>query len=98
MQHGGKRRGAGRKQRIKTLPAPAPVPQTQQQTPEEFLATVMNDPEVDRQARMDAAELLMRYGRGGGRGKKASFEEAAKAATGRFATPAAPTLVVNNER
>jgi hypothetical protein len=74
------------------------VPQTQQQTPEEFLAAVMNDPEVDRQARMDAAELLMRYGRGGGRGKKAWLEETAKAATGRFATPAAPTLVVNNER
>jgi hypothetical protein len=34
------------------------------QTPEEFLGVVMNDPENPIQARMDAAELLMRYGRG----------------------------------
>jgi hypothetical protein len=87
MQHGGKRRGAGRKPRIKTLPAPAPETRLLPQTPEEFLTSVMNDPEVDRQARMDTAELLMRYGRGGG------LEEAAKAAKGRLATPAAPTLV-----
>ena len=93
MQHGGKRRGAGRKPRIKTLPAPAPETRLLPQTPEEYLTSMMNDPEVDRQTRMDAAELLMRYGRGGGRGKKASLEEAAKAVTGRFATPAALTLV-----
>jgi hypothetical protein len=47
---------------------------------------------------MDAAELLMRYGRGPGRGKKAAAEEAARIASrGRFATPPAPTLVVNND-
>ena len=43
IQHGGKRRGAGRKPRIKILPAPASVPQTQQQTPEEFLALVRRE-------------------------------------------------------
>jgi hypothetical protein len=40
----------------------------------------------------------MRYGHGGRRGKKASLEEAAKAAKGRFATPAAPTLLIKNGR
>jgi hypothetical protein len=40
----------------------------------------MNDPANPIQTRMDAAELLMRYGRSGGRGKKATLEEAAKAA------------------
>jgi hypothetical protein len=58
----------------------------------------MNDPENPLQTRMDAAELLMRYGRSGGRGKKATLEEAAKAAAkGRFATPPPPTLVVNKD-
>jgi hypothetical protein len=73
-----------------------------QQTPEEFLGAVMNDAGNPTQFRMDAAELLMRYGRvGGARGKKALIEEAARDATksGRFATPAEPpTLVVNNGR
>jgi hypothetical protein len=59
------------------LSAPAAVEPTKappQQTPEEFLTAVMNDPEVERRSRMDAAELLMRYSRGGGRAKKAALE------------------------
>jgi hypothetical protein len=40
--------------------------------------------------KMLIAELLMRYGRVGGWRKKASLKKAAKAAKGRFATPAAP--------
>ena len=67
----------------------------QAQTPEEFLGEIMNDSENPIQTRMDAAELLMRYGRSGGRGKKATLEEAAKAASkGRFATPPPPTLAI----
>jgi hypothetical protein len=76
-------------------PAPTELPA---QTPEEYLGEIMSDPENPLQTRMDAAELLMRYGRGPGRGKKAAAEEAARIASrGRFATPPAPTLVVNND-
>jgi hypothetical protein len=107
-KRGGKRRGAGRKTaeqetRRETSAsggkpaAPPPLVPTDQ-TPEEYLGVIMNDPENPLQTRMDAAELLMRYGRGPGRGKKAAAEEAARIASrGRFATPPAPTLVVNND-
>jgi hypothetical protein len=62
---GGKRPGAGRASprltpTIATVAEPA-------QTPEEFLGVVMNDPANPIQTRMDAAQLLMRYGRGGPR-------------------------------
>jgi hypothetical protein len=111
-KRGGARRGAGRKTaeqetRLRGKPAAAPpsaptVPpaptELPAQTPEEYLGVIMSDPENPLQTRMDAAELLMRYGRGPGRGKKAAAEEAARIASrGRFATPPGPTLVVNND-
>ena len=112
MEHGGKRRGAGRKTgeqetRLRGKPAAAPPSaptappaptELPAQTPEEYLGVIMSNPENPLQIRMDAAELLMRYGRGPGRGKKAAADEAARIASrGRFATPPAPTLVVNND-
>ena len=110
-EHGGRRRGAGRKTveqetrvagggRPGAAAAPPLVPsEPPPQTPEEYLGVIMNDPENPLQTRMEAAELLMRYGRGGpGRGKKAAADEAARIASrGRFATPPGPTLVVNND-
>ena len=111
-KRGGARRGAGRKTaeqetRLRGKPAAAPpsaptVPpaptELPAQTPEEYLGVIMSDPENPLQTRMDAAELLMRYGRGPGRGKKAAAEEAARIASrGRFATPPGPTLVINND-
>ena len=75
----GKRPGPGRAS-PPLAPTIAPAVELPAQTPEEFLGVVMNDPANPIQTRMDAAELLMRYGRSGGRGKKATLEEAAKAA------------------
>ena len=106
LENGGKPRGAGRKtaeqetrRRGKPAAAPPSVPtEPPAQTPEEYLGEIMSDPENPLQTRMDAAELLMRYGRGPGRGKKAAADEAARIASrGRCATPPAPTLVVNND-
>ena len=73
-KRGGARDGAGRK------PPQAPQIGTSG-SPEEFLTAVMNDPLVDLAKRLNAAELLLRFGGGKSLGKKEVAEELARAAS-----------------
>jgi hypothetical protein len=95
---GGARPGAGRK--------PAPKEETitiatsGNQTPLEFLLSVMNDNNLDDKLRLDAAKTAAQYvhskkGEGGVKDEKQAA--AKKVASGKFAPAAAPKLVVSNK-
>ena len=71
---GGARDGAGRKvSRAPQIGASG--------SPEEFLMAVMNDSEIELAKRLNAAELLLRFGGGKSLGKKEVAEELARAAS-----------------
>lgn len=76
----------------------ADLPQTTDS--KEFLEAVQSNPNVQLSKRMEAARQLLPYQHAkiGEKGKKETKQDAAKnaSATGRFATPAPPKLVVSN--
>lgn len=106
MARGGCRPGSGRKR--KTVDGAKPVAEDIRKsaraaklTPLEYMLTVMNDEEADaaRRDRMAQAAAPFCHPRkeSVGQGKREAREDDAKeAATGKFATPPAPKLVVNN--
>ena len=89
-------------------PGPATVPadikqaaRLAQMTPKDYMLQVMNDPEaaVERRDRMAIAAAPFCHARaeaeGGGK-KEQRAQRAKEVGIGRFATPAAPKLVVDN--
>lgn len=111
MARGGCRPGAGRPKRTaapaKTVKAAELVLKTAAQDPGpfasalEFAMAIINDPGADIDARIRLAIAAMPFQHpkleSVGQGKKDAKAEAAKtAASGRFAPPPAPKLVVNN--
>jgi phage terminase small subunit len=105
MPRGGSRPGAGRPRRSKpaaatTPPAAAEPAAKLEQTPLEYVLAVMNDPAVDadRRDKMALAALGFVHAKGAQPGKKQQQQEAAeRATTNRFAPPAPPKLVVDNQ-
>jgi phage terminase small subunit len=96
---GGKRPGAGR----------PPIAHEEKltiatngnQTPLEFLLSVMNDNEVEDRLRIDAAKTAAQYihhKKGEGGKKEQQQDDAKKAAGGRFAAVQAPKLVASGGR
>lgn len=109
MARGGYRPGAGRpkgagSRGLKKIPAgdAGDLVRKAGLSPLEYMLRVMNNTEApsERRDRMAIAAAPFVHGKPGekDRSKKADREAAAdEAAAGRFATPAAPKLVVNNE-
>lgn len=93
---GGYRAGAGRKPQQKE--EKLTIATNGDQTPLEFLLSVMNDNEIDDKLRLDAAKTAAQYchlkkGDGGVKDEKA--EAAKKAGAGKFGASAPPRLVSN---
>lgn len=93
---GGARPGAGRKKKEPPAPLPETIPASDD--PMAFLIDVMNNPEAEPRARIDAAKALLPYthakiGEGGKKDQKA--EAAKKASGGKFAATAPPKLRPN---
>ena len=109
MPRGGYRPGAGRPKgsrsgKGKAEAKPAIAGPKGELTPLDYMLAVMNDPAAEtwRRDRMAIAAAAYKHGRPGAgqaAGKKDRQAEAAGAAasSGRFATPAAPKLVVDNK-
>jgi hypothetical protein len=79
-------------------------PAREEQTPLQYMLDVMNDPDAspERRDRMAIAAAGYLHGRGAGgllpKGKREMARDAAHtAASGRYAPPAPPRLVVNNQ-
>jgi hypothetical protein len=106
MARGGYRPGAGRPKsaRVKTKIEVAVEAIDADQTPLEYMLTVMNDGKADK-ARRDrmaiaAAPFLHAKAEAEQEGKKAQRQASAEKASsaGKFAVPDGPKLVVNNKR
>lgn len=108
MPRGGARPGAGRKTKavsdaIKACEAAAKKAYNKDMTPLDFMLATMRDGEQDIRIRMAMAQAAAPYVHGKAadqvKGKKEERQDAAeKAATGKFAVPSAPKLVVDNKR
>ena len=102
---GGARQGAGRKPaKVKLLPEivealEQKVSDLSQQTPLDFLLSVMRNPNVEEKLRIDAAKTAAQYchlKKGDGGIKEEKAEKAKKAGAGKFGAAAPPKLIVNN--
>jgi len=112
MPRGGYRPGAGRKSKDETKATKAiakevttaNVRRLGYKTPLEYMMDVINDAEADAKRRDSMAVMAAPYVHAkadavaGAKGKKEQAQEAAQeAASGKFAPPKPPRLVVNNE-
>lgn len=97
---GGARAGAGRKPKaVQIQIQPLIVLPEGEQTPLEFLLSVMNDPQNELRERVDAAKTAAQYchlKKGDGGIKDERQEAAKKAGAGKFGASAPPRLVSNN--
>lgn len=94
---GGARPGAGRKP--KAPEEKATIAATGDQTPLEFLLSVMRDNTIEDRLRIDAAKTAAQYchlKKGDGGIKEEKAEKAKKAGSGKFGAAAPPKLIVNN--
>lgn len=96
---GGARPGAGRKPKAeRERQDEQTIATSGDQTPLEFLLSVMNDNGLADKLRLDAAKTAAQYvhpkiGEGG---KKEQQADAAKRAAGKFAAATPPKLIINN--
>ena len=106
MPRGGARPGAGRKTKavsdaMKACEAAAKKSENKDMTPLDFMLAVMRDEDQDLKVRTAMAQAAAPYIHGKAadqaKGKKEERQEAAdQAASGKFAVPQSPKLVVDN--
>jgi len=108
MPRGGARPGAGRKTKavsdaIKACEAAAKKSGNEDMTPLDFMLATMRDEEQDMRVRVAMAQAAAPYIHAkpsdATKGKKEERQDAAeRAATGKFAVPQSPKLVVDNRK